>query len=86
MKGSVFDECGSRSDAVSHILSKRGCLITTNDVNRCEWHTVALVIGAKVVVNTAVSSIHFIKFTPHRKRSISTVPVYLVLKLFYEVA
>ena len=32
--GSVLDGCGSRSDAVSHILSERGCLVTTNDVNR----------------------------------------------------
>ncbi|CAN0395923.1 unnamed protein product [Ascophyllum nodosum] len=33
-KGSVLDGCGSRSDAVSHILSERGYLVTTNDVNR----------------------------------------------------
>ena len=36
IKGSVLDGCGSCSDAVSHILSERGCLVTTNDVNRCE--------------------------------------------------
>ena len=30
----VFNECGSRTDAVSHILSERGCSVTTNDVNR----------------------------------------------------
>ena len=34
IKGSVLNECGSRTDAVSHILSERGCLVTTNDVNR----------------------------------------------------
>ena len=32
--GSVLDACGSRTDAVSHILSERGYLVTTNDVNR----------------------------------------------------
>ena len=32
--GSVLDGCGSRTDAVNHILSERGCLVTANDVNR----------------------------------------------------
>ena len=85
IKESVLDGCGSSSDAVSRILSERGCLVTTNDVNRCEWHTVALVIGANVVVNTAVSSNYFTQFTPHRKRCVSTVSVYLVRIVSYEV-
>ena len=34
IRGSVLNECGSGTDAVSHILSERACLVTTNDVNR----------------------------------------------------
>ena len=34
IEGSVLDGCGSRTDAVSHILLERGGLVTTNDVNR----------------------------------------------------
>ena len=34
IKAGVLNECGSGTDAVSHILSERGCLVTTNDVNR----------------------------------------------------
>ncbi|CAN0255934.1 unnamed protein product, partial [Ascophyllum nodosum] len=26
--------CGSRGDAISHVLSERGCSVTTNDINR----------------------------------------------------
>ena len=34
IEGSVLDGCGSRGDAISHILSERGCSVTTNDINR----------------------------------------------------
>ena len=35
IEGSALDGCGaSRSDSMSYVLSERGCLVTTIDVNR----------------------------------------------------
>ena len=32
IEGSVLDGCGSRGDAISHVLSERRCSVTTNDI------------------------------------------------------